>query len=242
MSRNGIVWVAVAAMAAVLTIAAPTASARSFDDVLRFNGIQYRATRHEGGRPLTAADLGRHFDTMKCDSRESPGGVVCPDDGSALLPPGTPVHTVEGYRPEFRLAVQQDGEVRLYQVVNNPRAKKGADLFDIAGRVASVEVRREDTRTLHSVRMIMHPQNRRTLVDPPEVDALVGVVLRAAVDHRLQMEWQDRNFRYWITFHLRDGTALGGAYFPSNGWFRGGVVLAPEFRQAIEDLFAFRDQ
>lgn len=231
-----------------IIIAFPTflaaARATSFIDDIRFTRIEYRSARYEDGRALTQADVGPHFDTVQCDISETQRGVPCPfeQDRSGYLPAGTPIYTVSGYRPDFRLAAVLRDRIVLYQVWANPRAKTGQDLFDISGKVSTVQIRREDSRTREAVRAFFHPQNRIEITAPSEVDALVELVLKSPVGQPGHPDYKDTVFRYWITFHLWDGTALGGAYFPSAGRFRGGLVLPPEFRQAIEQRFATQDQ
>jgi hypothetical protein len=100
-------------------------------------GITYVANGLNGGRALAARDIGPRFATV----RFTLAGTIHdpsyrPRDGdAAFLPIGTPVYTVRGYRSSFRLAVRTRAGNVLFEADSNPRAKRGADLLDIAGKV-----------------------------------------------------------------------------------------------------------
>src|SRR5262249_35896785 len=112
-------------------------------DFVTFDGIDYIRWASEPGRPLVRGDLGSEFATVGCsmgeDRRGCPFGV---DAAAAFLPAGTRMFTVRGYATEFRLAAVWTDRVFLYQAWRNPRAKLGAALYDIAGRVRSIDVQR----------------------------------------------------------------------------------------------------
>ena len=113
------------------------AGATTLLDYVTFDGIDYiRWTIEEPGRPLTREDLGPEFAVVECsfgeDTRSCAYGV---DASAAFLPSGTRVYAVRGYPTNFRLAATWKDRIFLYQAWRNPRAKVGADLYDIVGKV-----------------------------------------------------------------------------------------------------------
>ena len=53
---------------------------------------------------------------------------------ATLLPTGTPIYEMKGYKPDFRVIA--DG--RIFEVSDNPDAKTIGDLYDIEGKVSKV--------------------------------------------------------------------------------------------------------
>jgi len=130
---------------AVLGLARPTFGAPvitpALFDFVTFDGIDYVRWEEEPGRPLAPRDLGAEFATVGCsfgeDSRGCPYGM---DAGAAFMPAGTRMYAVRGYATEFRLAAVWKDRIFLYQAWRNPRARVGGDLFDLAGKVRTIEV------------------------------------------------------------------------------------------------------
>src|SRR5215510_7537145 len=103
-----------------------------------FDGIDYIRWPEEVGRALTRDDLGPEFGTIQCsigeDNRGCPYGV---DAGAAFLPAGTRLYSVRGHASEFRLAAVWRDRIFLYQAWRNPRAKVGAALYPLRGKVST---------------------------------------------------------------------------------------------------------
>lgn len=79
------------------------------------------------------------------------------------------MYTVRGYSASFRLAARHDGKLRLYEADTNPKAKRGADLLDIGGKVKAIALLdRRDWQTVLS-----------WLADRSRIDATVRLVLDA---------------------------------------------------------------
>ena len=135
---------ALALVLGLVAVAGAAETSTTFDFVT-FDGIDYVRWIDEPGRELTRADLGAEFATVGCsigeDSRTCSYGV---DAGAAFLPAGTRMYAVRGYATEFRLAAAWRDHLFLYQAWRNPRARVGGDLFDVAGRVRAIDVRRRD--------------------------------------------------------------------------------------------------
>ena len=212
----------------VLGVLAVRADAQSLFDYISFDGVDYVRWAEEPGRSLERGDLGPEFGVVTCsfgeDSRSCPYGI---DAGAAYMPAGTRIHAVRGYATEFRLAAVWKDRIFLYQAWRNPRARTGRDLFDIGGKVRAIDVQRGEAASGVGV--------RSTIARPRDVEALVDLIVRAAV--RRPSPHAVGEPRYWLTFWLTDGTTLGRPYFPESGELLGGVVLPAEFRDLVERHF-----
>ena len=199
-------------------------------DYVTFDRIDYIQWADEPGRALTRADLGMEFATVGCsigeDVRGCPYGI---DAGAAFIPAGTRMYAVRGYATEFRLAAVWRDHIYLYQAWRNPRARLGGALFDIAGKVRSVEVRRGEPTAEASGKPAV-------IATREDVDALVGMIVRGPT--RPPRAHRAGEPRYWLTFWLTDGTTLGRSYFPETSELLGGVVVAGELRALLDRYLA----
>lgn len=210
---------------AVLALAAP-AGAQTILDYFTFDGIDYIRWIEEPGRALGRDDIGAEFATVECsfgeDQRSCPFGR---DASAAFMPAGTRVYAVAGFRTDFRLAAVRGDRVFLYQAWRNPRARVGAQLFDIAGRVRAIEVQRGE-RTPASA------GSPTRVTDASDVEALVRMITSAPMRKPRAPSFGEP--RVWLTFWLTDGTTLGRPYFVDAGELMGGVVVPDEFRRIVE--------
>lgn len=189
---------------------------------IRFGGITYIAAPARAGRSLTASDLGPVFATVtfRLQGNVHNPGYHSKDGDAAFLDAGSKVYTVKGYKPTFRLATQVNKDITLYEADTNPHASKGGDLLDIGGKVRSIGiVSAQDGET-----------ELGAIKDPKRVAALVTLILQAPVDQSRQ----GGDMRYFITFHLVDGTVTTRAYWPDTGELLRGILLPKEFGLAIE--------
>ena len=76
---------------------------------------------------------------VKLDGSSDPNHRL-QDGDAAFLPPGTPLFRLKLYRPTFRLAARDGNRLVLYEADGNPKAKVGADLVDIAGKVDYIQI------------------------------------------------------------------------------------------------------
>lgn len=212
-------------LAALLALAAP-AQAQTIFDYVTFDGIDYIRWFEEPGRALARSELGTEFATVECsfaeDRQKCAYGV---DASAAFIPAGTRLYAVPGFRTDFRLAAVASNRVFLYQAWRNPRAKTGADLFDIAGRVRAIEVQRGE-------RTPATPGPPLQVGDAGDRDALVRMIVTAPM--RKARAPAVGEPRYWLTFWLTDGTTLGRPYFVEAGEVMGGLVVPEEFRRIVE--------
>lgn len=185
---------------------------------VRFQGITYVGV-NQVGRELQSTDLGAQFATVRfrLSGNVNDPNYQTQDGYAAYLDPGTPVYRVQGYAETFRLAAYQGGSLILFEADTNPRAKIGADLLDIGGKVRSITV--VDNSGAATIPLA-------TLRDERQVTTLVTELLAAPVDQsRLPA---DNGPHYDLTFHLADGTQVVRAYSPqSRVVFRG--IVVPQF-------------
>jgi len=209
-----------------LVAVAGGADASATLDFVSFDSIDYIRWAEEPGRALSASDLGMEFATIGCsigeDVRGCPYGV---DAGAAFMPAGTRLYAVRGYATEFRLAAIWQDRIFLYQAWRNPRARVGGDLFDIAGKVRTIDVQRGEPTPAGASRPV-------TIRLRDDVVALVELIvhapMRRPVAHRVGEP------RYWLTLWLQDGTSLGRPYFVETSELLGGVVMPAGFRAILD--------
>lgn len=216
----------VLALVVGLVATAAGAGASTILDYVTFDGIDYIRWADEPGRSLSRGDLGPEFATVECsfgdDLRGCPYGL---DAAAAFLPTGTRMYAVRGHATDFRLAAVWHDRIFLYQAWRSARAKVGADLFDIAGKVRVVDVRRGQPTSAVERRPV-------TIDRAGDVEALVTMILRAPA--RRPQPHAAGEPRYWLTLWLTDGTTLGRAFFVETSELMGGLALPPEFRAVLE--------
>jgi hypothetical protein len=174
--------------------------AADYFDFVRVGGTTYHAdTRPVSGRVLRDGDLGTRVAVVRCKLAdhmvEDPGQRYL-DGDAAYLDVGTALHAVNGYRPTFRLAARRDGELVLFEAVENPRARTWADLLDLRGKVRWIGVNDGNNRPLAAIR------------DRRQVARLVDLLLGS----RFGKQVACADDGVFLAFHLDDGTATTLAY------------------------------
>jgi hypothetical protein len=129
--------------------------ALDYIDFVRVSGTTYHAaTRPVSGRGLCEGDLGAQVAVVQCrlaDHMVEDPAQRYLDGDAAYLDTGAALYAVNGYRPTFRLAARRDGELVLFEAVENPRARTWAEAFHLDDGTAttlaySVHFRRPDCR------------------------------------------------------------------------------------------------
>lgn len=191
-------------------------------DFIRFGGITYLVAPTKPGRALTKQDIGPIFatTTFKLDGNVQTPNYQSKDGDAALLNAGTNVYTVKGYNPIFRLAAQRNNTFVLYEADTNPHANKGVDLLDIGGKVQYIGVVSEQDGVTEL----------GTIKAAKQVAALVAMVLDAPINQNLQGGQK----RYFIAFHLYDGTVVTRAYWLDTDELARNLLLPKQFGRAIE--------
>jgi hypothetical protein len=217
---------AVAGLTLALVALAGAADGQAILDYITFDGIDYIRFAEEPGRTISRDDLGPEFATVECSFGEDRRG--CPygtDASAAYLPAGTRVHVVRGHDTSFRLAAVWRDRVFLYQAWRNPRARAGADIYTIGGKVRSIDVRRGEPTAFDTARGV-------PVATPDDVAAIVNMVVGGTV--RRPSPHPAGEPRYWLTFWLTDGTTLGRAYYADTSELMGGVVVPQDFRRLLD--------
>jgi hypothetical protein len=175
--------------------------AADYFDFVQVGGITYQAgARPLPGRALREGDLGAQVAVVRCKLAEhmveDPAQRYL-DGDAAYLDKGTALHAVKGYRPTFRLAARRDGELVLFEAVENPRARTWGDLLDVAGKVRWIGINDDRNRPLAALR------------DRQQVARLVGLLLGSRVGKQAACA-DDKSVL--LAFHLDDGTATTLSY------------------------------
>lgn len=197
-------------------------------DFIQFNGVSYLRLPEQASSSLDAGDLGDPFTEVLFTL----SGVVTdpgyrPNDGdAAFLEVGTIVYRLSDYAISFRLAVRQDGGVRVYEADTNAAATRGRDLLDIAGNVRSIEIRGG-----------ADSQTTLALIDSPDqVSRLVELVLESPVEESTVSNTRS----YLVAFQLIDGSEVVRRHWPDSGELQRGMFLPREFTEAAEQAIASR--
>ena len=191
---------------------------------IRFSGITYVASEHSVEERL----LGPVFAEVefRLSGNVKSRGYRSKDGDAAFVNSGSPVYTVKGYQPEFRLAARDlRGELMLYEAFTNPRAETGGDLLDIDGKVRYMGVNSEEdgTTELAAIR------------NAEQVDALVDMVVEAPVEG---VNWSCEGSTYFLDFHLNDSTVVTRGYCGSSGLLSRGIMLPETFQSAVEQALS----
>jgi len=218
----------------LMGIFAPNLSATSIVDFLKYQGITYQNYGHEVGRELQDEDLEEELTKVKFKfvwDGIQPGKQPSygPEEAyAAHLDIGTPIFTVKGYLPSFRLAARRKGRIILFEASRIPNATKGSDYFDLRN-VAYIGINSEEDGVTELA----------TIKDPEHVTDLVWHVMNAPAKGGLGTAGP----RYFIAFHFRDGTASVRAFWIESGRLHSDIMLPPEFCEAIKKTIrASRDK
>src|SRR5262249_44214340 len=217
---------AVLAIAVALMALAGPAHAQGILDFVSFDGIDYLRWAEEPGRALGRDDRGVGFATGGRATGEARRG--CPfgvDAAAAYMPTGTRMYAVRGHATDFRLAAVWRDRIFLYQAWRNPRAKVGANLYDLAGKVGAIDVQRGEPTPAA-------PGTPVRIASPREVELLVDMIVRSPVPPPRAPAFGDP--RSWLPFWLTDGPPLARPYFVETSELRGGLALPSEFARILE--------
>jgi hypothetical protein len=222
------------------------AHALRFDRFMRFHGIQYRADMYTYGRDPVAGDLGPEYGRVTCDivafysfapnsfeptteSDKAMKHCLEQEGGASSMDVGTPVYTMRGYRPEYRLAARVGDRWIIFYAWENPNAKVGADMLDLEKKVARITV------SLDSSARGRNQWSSKNNQNAAQVEKITRMVLAAPIVKQPVITSGASRYRYWITLWFKDGTAQGLAYFPDTGWLHPGLQMPQEFRRLVEE-------
>jgi len=208
--------------------AGPRHAVVDYRDFVKLDGTLYYVADHGVGRAIERRDLGPVLAVVRGNPpRNDPSMRYRPRDGdAAFLAAGSPVYTVKGYRPGFRLAASHHGRLRLYEANDAVGARTGADLLDLAGKVRYLSV--------NSGRVEL-----ARIRDRPQVAELVRNVLEAPVGPSRGRA--ERRYCF-VVFNMVDRTAVRRAFFPETGELMPGVFAPREFSTAVERALRGRQE
>ena len=185
-------------------------------------GSTISKARHRGDEPYSRATLVpcSLIVRFKLDGNVQTPSYHAQNGDAAFLAAGTPVYTVHGYKPTFRLAAYELGRLALFEAYTNPRARRGADLLDLAGKVRFIGINSPQDGTTQIA----------AITSPAQVAPLVAQVLNAPVVSGLS---NPSGRQYFIRFHLQDGTAVTRSYWTRSGELAPGIRVPQPFQRAI---------
>lgn len=188
-------------------------------DFIRFNGITYLRTfqPHFGFSPYTEEEL-KYSDKIRfrVEGNVTEPGYKIKDGDAAYLDEGTPIYSIKGYSPDFRLVAKVGEELYLFEADTNPKAEKGEDLLDIRDKVETISINSPvDGRTTLAA-----------ITDEEVVSRLVDMVLEAPVDQTDRASGSDQIF---IEFNLYDGTSVNRGFLSDTGNMERGIMLPDDF-------------
>jgi len=205
---------------------------------VRFNGRWYTQNNNVSSSVIAADSVppgllgSRYGEICYSDvrgNRPAPGDQ--PRDGDSWgLSVGMEVFTVVGYSPEFRLALRVPGQPPLMlEVVEYDKARSGADILDLGGKVARLDIFGE-------VGSAAPPIPIATLSDQGELDQLVERLLQAPIATNVPIP--DGGTFYTLQFTLHDGTHVSRQYSPIG--YVGNLDVSPPFEAEIRLLVSGR--
>lgn len=189
---------------------------------VKVDGRMYSALQPN---PVPESSLGELVATVSCEI----GAVVgnpdfrARDGDAAYLPAGTELRSFANADPELRLAVQEDGGWRVYEVSEVPGARTGADVLDLAAGVEEVSLLDGNTAT----------EVLGAVSEPAEVMRLVDAVL-AAPATAADYERLGDEAPVFVRFTLTDGTFIQRAWHRSAGVLASQVAAPDELRLLLD--------
>jgi hypothetical protein len=198
------------------------------------------------GRDATPSDLGPEYGRVTCnivdlyvfapksfeptaESDEAMKRCLEREGGASSMDIGTPVYTMRGYRPDYRLVARVGDRWIIFYSTENPRARVGADMLDLEKKVARI------TLSLDSSARARNQWSSKNVENASQVENITRMMLTAPIMKQPSMTAGASRFRYWITLWFKDGTAQGLAYFPDSGWLNPGIQMPQEFRRLVEE-------
>ena len=193
---------------------------------MQFHGIEY-VGQGLGGSPsnqIQEKNLGPVFSTVtfKVSGNVTELGYKTKDGDAAFLDAGTKVYTVKGYQPWFRLAAHSRGMIVLYEVTQNPQAKRGAQLLDIDGKVRFISINSEQDGVTELA----------AIKNPQQIARLVTLIDNAPI----HTQGSNHAAAYFLALHFIDGTTFTRQYWPAPDGHFGDLLMSKEFQQAIEHV------
>jgi hypothetical protein len=189
-------------------------------DFIKFNDITYLG-KHDV-LPLAESQLSPYREIeFKVADNVTDLNYKIKNGDAAFLDPGTPVYSLSGYSPYFRLVAKRNQSLRIYESDSNPKAKTGADLLDIEGKVEYIKISGSMGGTTQQA----------FFKDQLQVTSLVSMIIKSPVNQSLPVNGP---LSYSLEFHLKDGTISVRGYLLDKNTLSRGIQLPTEFSSIIQ--------
>jgi len=189
---------------------------------IQLDDINYYADYINNGRILEEGDLNGQYDAIAfkvADNIHDPSYKTQNGD-AAFLEKGTPVYKIKGYSPKFRVAAYLNNELLIYEAQLNPKAKTGADFFDIKDKVTYISINSE----------VNGKTELFSIHDVDKVNRMTDILLNSPVKSNVKINSTER---YFLAFHLTDGTAVTRPYWIEENYLSPSILLPEEFKEEI---------
>lgn len=186
------------------------------------DGVQYQAAMPT--QTLPATGTGRSLGEVRCRiaDRVVDPGYQLRDGDATYLAAGTRLRATRGYDASLRIVAETDEGWVLYEAVDVPGATRAADLFDVRGKVARLD-------------LLGGPdgdQVRASVTSRPEVDRLVDLLLAAPLVDGPPTVDENPTF---LLLTLDDGSTVSRAWWRSAGLLQPRIVVPPELAAALPE-------
>ncbi|MEW9673887.1 hypothetical protein ABLT31_34445 [Ammoniphilus sp. 3BR4] len=183
---------------------------------IKWNDISYNANYESDTSQLQKGNKVGEVGYML--SGDACSGYRMKNGDATLLPKGTEIFEVKGYRSDFRLMA---GE-HLYEADNNPKATKVADIYDISGRVVKVSF--------------------ESTIDGSHISDFTLDASKAFIDEYLGLDYvgmeevykkKTGDNRTFLRIHLKDGTSLRVVYWVDDNMITPGAFTTERMNHIV---------
>lgn len=191
-------------------------------DFIKFDGITYVSNNYLTEIERNNIELGEVYSIVEHKVADVVSDIKYKNkDGDAAFHEiGTQVYSVVGYDTSFRLAIETEYGIKLYEVDRNPNASIGADILDIENKVDFITLNSElDAQTI-----IIKIDNET------DVKNIVNIVLNSPI---IDVVNRTSDYRYFLEFHLTDGTTITRSYWIDDGLLTRNIKLPNEIKDII---------
>lgn len=175
---------------------------------VRHGGLQYVGWG-SAASPVAPDQVGRQVGTVTCrlsDTAYDPDRQA-QDGDAAFLPVGAPLHALKGAAPAVRLVARDGDTWRLYELDDDPAARRGGDLLDLRD-VVRVSLVGGDSAD----------EVVRSINDPDEVARVAEAVAEAPTIDRGEQASRVRGPQWFVRFDLAGGPPVQRAWYPEGRW------------------------
>lgn len=190
-------------------------------DFVMFNDIQYEGTWNNN-KNLEGIKLGEEYEIVQFKLSDVVGNpsYKIKNGDSAYHEIGTKVYEIEGYKPSFRVAIKTSEGIRIYEATHNSNASIGEDLLDIKSKVIMITLNSESNgKTQLGI-----------IEEKSEIEEIVEGIMESTIDESIERNYENR---YFIEFHLDDGTSVTRNFLPKSNLIGYGILISEELKDEI---------